>query len=207
MDPDHFEMRPYHWDIFVDEPWWRTTGIYLLLGLVFLLLIIANMVFYSKNTRLAMLRNNKENDILRRISNYVKRCDDLHDEVLSPTISSDHADDLQQENKDFTDAMLVIVPYVHAHHDGQLSMQKLAELTGMDVAKLFELLSTNFYQNPRLMVGKLRVLEAAEMLRKTDKTIAQIADELKFVSPNYFIASFYHQYRQTPQDYRNSTAR
>ena len=77
----------------------------------------------------------------------------------------------------------------------------------MDVAKLFELLSTNFYQNPRLMVGKLRVLEAAEMLRKTDKTIAQIADELKFVSPNYFIASFYHQYRQTPQDYRNSTAR
>ena len=207
MDPDHFEMRPYHWDIFVDEPWWRTTGIYLLLGLVFLLLIIANMVFYSKNTRLAMLRNNKENDILRRISNYVKRCDDLHDEVLSPTISSDHADDLQQENKDFTDAMLVIVPYVHAHHDGQLSMKKLAELTGMDVAKLFELLSTNFYQNPRLMVGKLRVLEAAEMLRKTDKTIAQIADELKFVSPNYFIASFYHQYRQTPQDYRNSTAR
>ena len=83
-------------------------------------------------------------------------------------------------------------------------MRRLSELTGMEVAKLFELLSTNFYQNPRQMVGKLRIVEAAELLRKTDKSVEQIANELKFVSPNYFISSFYRQYRQTPQDYRNS---
>jgi hypothetical protein len=32
-------------------------------------------------------------------------------------------------------------------------------------------------------------------------------DELGFVSPNYLIASFFHHYRLTPADYRNSRAR
>ena len=204
MDPDHFNMRPYSWNIYVDEPWWRSTGIYILLGLLLLLLVVINMLLYNKNTRMAMMRNNKENDILRRINNYVKRCDELHDEVLAPTMSAAHTGDVQEENKEFIDTMMVIVPYLHAHPDSEVSMRRLSELTGMEVAKLFELLSTNFYQNPRQMVGKLRIVEAAELLRKTDKSVEQIANELKFVSPNYFISSFYRQYRQTPQDYRNS---
>ena len=44
------------------------------------------------------------------------------------------------------------------------------------------------------------------MLKNTDKTVDQIADELKFVTTNYFISSFYHQYRQTPLAYRKSNA-
>ena len=54
------------------------------------------------------------------------------------------------------------------------------------------------------MVGKLRIQEAADLLRATDMTVEQIAEELNFVSPNYFVSSFYHHYRQTPLDYRNS---
>lgn len=206
MDPDHFEMRPYQWNINVDEPWWRSTGIYLLLGLILLLLGIANVVLFNKNTRMAMLRNSKENDILRRISNYVKRCDELHEEVLSLANTTDNTEVGDEENKEFIDAMLLIVPYLHTHSANQVSMRKLAELTGLEVSMLFELLSTNFYQNPRQMVAKLRIQEAAELLRTTKKSVEQIADELKFISPNYFIAAFYHQYRQTPLDYRKSKA-
>ena len=144
---------------------------------------------------------------MHRINNYVKRCDELHDEVLSPiAVSSDNTDEYQDEHKEFVDAMLVIVPYLHARPGRNISMRKLAELTGMGVTELYELLSTNFYQNPRQMVGKLRIQEAADLLRTTDKTVGEIADELKFISPNYFISAFYHQYRQTPQDYRNSKA-
>jgi AraC-like DNA-binding protein len=172
-----------------------------------LLLAIANVVLYNKNTRMTMLRNSKENDILRRISNYVTRCDEMHDEVLSPeSVSTGNAEEEGRENQDFINAMLMIVPYLHTHTQNQVSMRKLSELTGLEVSKLFELLSTNFYQNPRQMVAKLRIQEAAELLRTTRKPIEQIADELKFISPNYFIASFYHQYRQTPLDYRKSKA-
>ena len=206
MDPNHFELRPYTWNVYVDEPWWRSTGIYLLLGIVLLLLILVNMLLYNRNTRMVMMRNNKENDILRRIDNYVKRCDELHEEVLAPTITTENTDDKQDEDNEFMRTMLVIVPYMHAHAGSPVSLRRLSELTGMEVAKLFELLSTNFYQNPRQMVGKLRIQEAAEMLKNTDKTVDQIADELKFVTTNYFISSFYHQYRQTPLAYRKSNA-
>jgi AraC-like DNA-binding protein len=207
MDPEHFNLRPYAWTINVDEPWWRSTGIYLLLGLLLLLLVVGNLLLYSKNMRLTMMRNNKENDILHRINNYVKRCDELQEEVLSPySVAVDNAEEEKEGNREFIDAMLVIVPYLHEHPDDEVSMRKLAELTGQDVVKLFELLSLNFYQNPRQMVGKLRVQQAAKLLRTTNKSVRQIADELRFFSPNYFIAAFYHHYRQTPQDYRKSKA-
>ena len=56
------------------------------------------------------------------------------------------------------------------------------------------------------MLG-LHLEEAARMLRDTDKSIEEIAEECRFVSPNFFIASFFHRYRQTPDNYRNSMAR
>jgi AraC-like DNA-binding protein len=76
----------------------------------------------------------------------------------------------------------------------------------MEVTKLFELLSSNFYLSPRQMVGRLRLQEASELLLTTDKSVEEIANELMFVTPNYFISSFYHHFRQTPKDYRKSKA-
>ena len=50
--------------------------------------------------------------------------------------------------------------------------------------------------------------EQAEKEGRMRRELTQnIAHELKFVTPNYFIASFYHQYRQTPEAYRKINAR
>lgn len=208
MDPNHFEVPPYSWTVYVNEPWWRSTGIYLLLGLIVLLLAIANVVLYNYNTRLSMMRINKETDIMRRIRNYMSRCDELRNELLLPsaTATEEEKEDGLQQNKLFFDTMLVIVPYLRTHSNEQVTMRTLSEKTGMDVTKLFELLSSNFYQSPRQMVGRLRLQEASELLLTTDKTIEDIANELMFVTPNYFISSFYHHFRKTPKDYRKSKA-
>ena len=207
--PNHFELRPYTWVIYVNEPWWRSTGIYLLLGLIVCLLAIANVIFYNYNTRLDMMRNNKEGDIMRRIRNYVTRCDELHNELLLPGIATteeESADDPQQNNKLFINTMLTIVPFIHSHANEKVTMTMLSEQTGMEVAKLFELLSSNFYLSPRQLVGRLRLQEASELLLTTDKSVEEIANELMFVTPNYFISCFYHHFRQTPKDYRKSKA-
>ena len=209
MDPNHFELRPYTWVIYVNEPWWRSSGIYLLFGLIVCLLAIANVIFYNYNTRLTMMRNNKEGDIMRRIHNYVTRCDELRHELLLPNISTteeDNDDDPQQNNKLFINTMLTIVPFIHSHAKEKVTMTMLSEQTGMEVTKLFELLSSNFYLSPRQMVGRLRLQEASELLLTTDKSVEEIANELMFVTPNYFISCFYHHFRQTPKDYRKSKA-
>ncbi len=145
---------------------------------------------------------------MRRIRNYMSRCDELRNELLLPSAiaTEEEKEDELQQNKLFFDTMLVIIPYLRAHSKGQVTMRTLSEKTGMDVTKLFELLSSNFYQSPRQMVGRLRLQEASELLLTTDKSVEQIANELMFVTPNYFISSFYHHFRQTPKDYRKSKA-
>ena len=42
------------------------------------------------------------------------------------------------------------------------------------------------------------------MLEKTDKTIADIADETGFTDASYFTKIFKAEYGQTPKEYRNS---
>ena len=56
------------------------------------------------------------------------------------------------------------------------------------------------------MMLNLRLIRVATMLKETDKSKEDIAEELGFISPNYMISSFFHYYRQTPDDYRNSNA-
>ena len=103
--------------------------------------------------------------------------------------------------------MVKIVPYMNMNQRGSITMRQLADVSGMDVQTLYRQLSTNLYKNPRQLVERLRLQEAAAMLLETTLTVEQVAEECRFVSPNYFIASFYHHYRKTPADYRNSTPR
>ena len=127
MDPNHFELRPYTWTVYVNEPWWRSTGIYLLLGLIVALLAIANVVLYNYNTRLSMMRSNKEADIMRRIRNYMSRCDELRNELLLPSAiaTEEEKEDELKQNKLFFDTMLVIIPYLRAHSKGQVTNIKI----------------------------------------------------------------------------------
>ena len=43
---------------------------------------------------------------------------------------------------------------------------------------------------------------AEEMIRTTGEDIADIAEKCRFYSPNYFIASFFHEYHMLPEEYR-----
>lgn len=209
MAPDYWPLDPYVWIINVEEPWWRATGVYLLLGLLLTALLLANFYYYSRNMRMKLERNNEESDILKRISNYMSRCDAQKNDVLTPySGETDGSADVNSDlNNEFIEVMLKIVPYFREQKGGQITMGDLVNVTGMEMGPLFELLSSNLYKSPRRLVGRLRLQEAAELLIHTDMLIEDIAGQCSFVSPNYLIASFYHQYRKTPDDYRNTTPR
>jgi transcriptional regulator GlxA family with amidase domain len=85
-------------------------------------------------------------------------------------------------------------------------MHQLAEVAGVDMTQLLEQMSLHLNESPRLMMLNLRLNKVAKMLKETDYPIETIAEELGFTSTNYMIASFFHHYRMTPNDYRNSTA-
>ena len=209
LSPDYWPQEPFVWIVYVDEPWWRTTGIYLLLLLVVAVLAAANIYRFFRNMRLRMLRHNEENDTLKMVRSYVERCSSLTHELLTPytiTLSSE-TDAKTDLSKDFVSAMMKIVPYVNQREGNIDSVRELANVAGMKPNMLYELLSKNLYKSPRPMALFLRVQEGERLLRTTDLTIENIAERCRFVSPNFFIASFYHQYRQTPDAYRKSMPR
>jgi AraC-like DNA-binding protein len=207
MWPDKWPVNPYTWIVHVDKPWWRTTGLYLLLTLLLIGLTIGNFYYFNRNTKMRMRCLNDEEDMMRRVRGFTDRCIELHDEQLAPTQSSDDADLVDNntsESHAFDEVMLKIVPFVANHRTEHFRFQLLADLTEKSKGELFVLLANHIDKNPRQLISMLRLQEAAMMLLTTDATVEDIADSLHFVSPNYFVTSFYHRYRMTPEAYRSS---
>jgi AraC-type DNA-binding domain-containing proteins len=192
------------WIVHVKEPWWRTTGLYVLLGAVLLALLIVNFYFFNKNTRMRVRRNSEEGDIIRKIRFFAERCEDYANRPLTPvgedlSGASDSADKL---NPEFIDIMMKLIPFINTHNERQLNMRQLSEAGGVDIVKLYGIVSGNLYKNPRELARVINLQKAAELLSTTDMSIEQIAMECKFYTPNYFIGNFFHEYKMTPQEYR-----
>ena len=207
MSPDYWSQEAGKWILIVEEPWWRTTGLYMLLGVVLVLIFLLNFYLYNRNIRLRMSVFNAEDEFRHRVTTYAIRSKFLETEILMP--SSNQNDDTMHLETVFANVMTKVVPFVqHCKEQGvDFDMQQLADVAGISVEHLYQQFSMYLNESPRLMMLRFRLAKVAKMLVETDKSEAEIAKDLGFVSPNYMIASFFHCYRQTPTDYRNSNAR
>ena len=203
--PGKYVGEPFKWVIHVNQPWWRTTGIMMLLGFIVLAMAVLNFVIYNRNLRLRMRRNSEEGDVIRRIRGFVDRCDSYNSEMLAPTQEEIYGTDNESQielNADFVDVMLKIIPFVRERGSRPFSMHMLSKVTDMDLLELYDMVSENIHKSPRVLVRSMRVDKVAEMLRTTDHSIETIAAECGFVSPNYMISKFYHKFKMTPREYR-----
>ena len=204
MFPDMFDGTPFTWNIHVNQSWWRARGIYFVLGGIVLLLLIANFVIYMRNTRMRVRRNAEEGDVVKKIVSFVDRCDEFASEVLSPRQEgADNSlnDQRMKLSPEFIEMMLKLMPVVHNQPRG-LSIRKLSDAAGVDVAKFYEMVTSNIYKSPHDLARIQRLRKAADMLRTTQKSIEEVANECGFYTPNYFIGNFFHNYKQLPTEYR-----
>ena len=207
MYPDQWDGEPFTWNIIVNEPWWQTTGILWVLGIMVFMIGIANLVFYMRNERMRMRRSHGEGDMIRKIRQFVTRCNTYTSEVMS-SMQEDYRHN--SENADvklspeFMQVMMRILPYVNEHMKGDLSMAQLSRVAGMDVVSLYELMMDNVYKSPRQLARIYRLEHVTKQLLTTNHSIEQIAEECGFSTANYMIGTFFHQYKQTPLEYRES---
>jgi len=206
LGPDDFVGNPYKWVVNINEPWWRTSGMMFLLGVLVMALIILNFIVFNRNTRLKMKRNSQEGDLIRTIVAFVNRCDDFYTGQLVPSTEEIYGTEQTSKNelsREFVDVMMKVIPFVHDHDGKTFTIHMLSEVTGLEVLSLFELFTENLHKSPRALIRSLRVDQVAEQLHNTDKSLEQIAHDCGFVSPNYMIATFFHKYRMTPEAYRH----
>lgn len=205
MFPGQWEGTPFEWAIHVNEPWWRTTGLFWAIGIVLFILLVVNLAIYMHNERLRMQRNHEEGDIIRKIRQFVLRCDTLSNEVIMPTLDDFRLSPDDENTKlsaEFIKTMVVLMPFVRDHMRGDLSMSQLSNVAHMDVVNLYHVIMADIYKSPRKLELINRLQRGADLLATTDMTVEQVASECGFYTPNYFMGSFYHRYKQTPREYR-----
>ena len=206
MLPDVWETTPYEWIVNVYEPWWRSTGMLALLGLVLMMLLLVYLYLYMKNANLRARRTSGEKAVIKRIKTFVERCDAGNGFLLEPQpeIEDDGGFDLSGDfSPEFIEAMAAITPTVSQKDRKTLTMRELSNVAGLKLQDFGQLMASNIYKNPRPIAMQMMLNRAADMLLKNrEKTIGEISDACGFISPNFFIASFYHKYKKTPEQYR-----
>ena len=203
---DKWVGSPYEWVVNVHEPWWRASGMLMFLGGVLMVLLFANFMLYNRNTRLRVKRNSDEGDMVGRILNYADRCEAFESEIIGRECQEQELSDNDQQSeltKEFIDIMVIVLPYIK-EQNGKFTIRELVDLTGTDVSTFYKVVSSSLYKNPRALVRVLRLMQVQELLRTTNKPLEDIVEQCHFASPNYMIATFYHQFKMTPRDYRLS---
>ena len=200
--PDCWEGEPFHWEIVVNQSWWQAKGMYYLCGFLLLLLVVANLIIYIRNTRMRVCRNHEEGDIISKICMFVERADSMEREKLAPL--SEELANVSDQSLDpvFIDIMQQLMPLVRESRKEDLSMHRLSDAAAVDIVRLYEIITANIYKSPRDMTRQMRLRKGAELLATTDMTIEQISDECGFYTPNYFMGNFFHEHKRTPAEYR-----
>lgn len=203
--PDKFETVPYEWVVNVNEPWWRTTGMMVLASLILLTLIVINAYYYLRNTKMRTLRNSQEQSVIKRIKSFAERSSMLGSEKLEAIPEEIHGVGTDPQNElapEFMDMMVKLMPTVLSKDSDQMTMRELSNEAGMNVQRFYRMVMANIYKNPRALAKRMMIKKATGLLKDTEMEIPEIANLCGFSTPNYFIATFFHEKKMTPHAYR-----
>lgn len=87
--------------------------------------------------------------------------------------------------------------------DTQLSVETLSRHIGMSRSTLYSKLLELTGQTPVEFIRSVKLDKAAQLLEKSDLTIAEVAYSAGFSTPNYFAKSFKAKFNMLPSEYLN----
>ena len=209
MIPDVWEMEPFEWVINVNEPWWRTTGVLVLFALLILILLGVNTYYYMRNVSMRATRNSQEQGIVRQIQNFAEHCSQQDTVLLEPVPEEYSGTEISNQNAltpEFIATMEKILPTVLKKDTKKLTMRELSAVAKMELQPFYQVILGNVFKSPRPLAKTLMLKKAEQLLTMTEKDLDQIALECGFVSPNYFIATFYRKNKMTPEIYRRQNS-
>ena len=205
LAPDVWDTEPYEWTIDINEPWWRSVGMFGLLAFVLVVMAGINLFYYMKNANLRAMRNSEEIGLINRIYAFVDRCN-TSAEVLEPVVeeyTSAQPDPQVELDEDFLKIYKKIAHVVEFERKKKkMTMRRLSNAAGMDAKTFYQVITTNIFKSPRPLIKQARLQQAERMLRNTKEPLEVIADKCGFISVNFLISQFFQVYRVTPDQYR-----
>jgi AraC family transcriptional regulator len=98
-----------------------------------------------------------------------------------------------------------LVDAIRSEPGGRHSLSTLAGLVDMDIRRFTSAFQETFGQTPWQYVLRVRLDQAAELLRQTNRPITDIALAVGFATPSHFATAFLRRCGVTPSRYREFT--
>lgn len=98
-----------------------------------------------------------------------------------------------------------VIEYIAEHYCEKIYIEKLADMITVSPDYFTKMFKDSIGKTPIEYINSLRVNEAMRQLSETDRTMAEIADEIGFCNPNYFHKIFKQYMNVSPLAYRKST--
>ncbi|MFM0552084.1 AraC family transcriptional regulator [Paraburkholderia sediminicola] len=95
-----------------------------------------------------------------------------------------------------------VTDYIRANLAGDLAISELAAQAGLSSFHFARVFRRETGETPHQFVSRLRLEEAARLLRATDQTVLQIAIAVGFENASHFSVQFKRDYGVTPLAYR-----
>lgn len=103
----------------------------------------------------------------------------------------------------YTKRILPVLEYVDIHYTDNITLEQMSNLLNVDKAHFCRIFKKAVNASFVQYLNFVRVLKAEKLLLKTDKPIAQIAEETGFSSPAYFAEVFKANMSASPSYYKN----
>ena len=98
-----------------------------------------------------------------------------------------------------------VIEYIDEHYCEKIYIEKLADMITVSSDYFTKMFKDSIGKTPIEYINSLRVNEAMRQLSETDRSMAEIADEIGFCNPNYFHKIFKQYMNVSPLAYRKST--
>ena len=117
-------------------------------------------------------------------------------ELLNAEIVSEITDDGKQDITSY------IKNYVVSNYAQTLSLSEICKNVNFSLSNISIIFTKNTGMTFRDYLQKVRIKKACELLEKTDKTIAEIANIVGYSDPAFFYQIFKKEMTVTPREYR-----
>ena len=98
-----------------------------------------------------------------------------------------------------------MVSFIHTHFAEQIAAADIAAAAAISESESVRCFRGMFGMPPTQYLKKYRIMRAAELLQRTNKTAAEISGLCGFQDQSYFTRSFREEMARTPAEYRNAT--
>lgn len=95
-----------------------------------------------------------------------------------------------------------VISHIESRYADKIYLRDLADLAGMSESRFSRFFKKAMHLTPLDYIIRHRVEKAAELLRRTDRKVLDIAMEVGFEHQGYFIKRFREQTGFTPAEYR-----